>query len=70
MDLNATPPADNRDQEGTSSRAVPGDVPPAPRGAPLTPAPIDVEALDDDVIISSPRAFAEVCLSNFNAFPL
>ena len=59
MDLNATPPSDNRDQEGTSSRAVPGDVPPAPRGASLTPALIDVEALDDDVIISSPRAFAE-----------
>ncbi|XP_016497622.1 uncharacterized protein LOC107816416 [Nicotiana tabacum] len=59
VDLNATPPADNRDQEGTSSRAVPGDVPPAPRGASLTPALIDVEALDDDVIISSPRAFAE-----------
>lgn len=60
VDLNIAPPSDNRDQEGTSSRVVPGDVPPAQRGASSTSAPIDVEALDDDVIIiSSPRALAE-----------
>ncbi|CAN4115792.1 unnamed protein product [Withania somnifera] len=60
VNLNVAPPSDNRDQEGTSSRVVPGDAPPARRGASSTPAPIDVEALDDDVIIiSSPRALAE-----------
>ena len=64
VDLNVPPPSDNRDHEGTSSPVVPGDVPPAQRGASSTPAPIDVEALDDDVmIISSPRALAEVCSS-------
>ncbi|XP_060180295.1 uncharacterized protein LOC132610062 isoform X1 [Lycium barbarum] len=60
VDLNVPPPSDNRDQEGTSSRVVPGNVPTTQRGASSTPAPIDVEALDDDVIIiSSPRALAE-----------
>lgn len=60
VDLNVAPPSDNRDQEGTSSH-VPGDVPPVQRGSSSTPAPIDVEALDDDVIIiSSPRELAEV----------
>lgn len=60
VDLNIAPPSDNRDQEGTSSPVVLGDVPPTQRGASLPPAPIDVEALDDDVIIiSSPRALAE-----------
>ncbi|KAK4365597.1 hypothetical protein RND71_013477 [Anisodus tanguticus] len=44
LDLNVAPPSD---QEGTSSIVVP-------------PAPIDVEALDDDVmIISSPREIAQ-----------
>ncbi|KAH0638008.1 hypothetical protein KY289_037923 [Solanum tuberosum] len=65
VDLNVPPQSDNRDHEGTSSRVVPGDVPPAQRGASSTPAPIDVEALDDDVIIiSSPRALAEAKNSN------
>lgn len=61
VDLNIAPPSDIRDQEGTSSHVVPGDVSPAQSGVSLTPAPIDVESVDDDVIIiSSPRALAEV----------
>lgn len=60
VDLNIAPPSDIRDQEGTSSHVVPGDVSPAQSGVSLTPAPIDVESVDDDVIIiSSPRALAE-----------
>lgn len=55
VDLNAAPPSESRDQVGTSSHE--GVVAPAP------PAPIDVDAFDDDVIISSPRAFAQVCHS-------
>lgn len=64
VDLNVPPPSENhRDQEGTSARAgslqdgqagQQGGSPPPP------PPPIDLEAVDDDVIISSPRAFAEV----------
>ncbi|XP_055812994.1 uncharacterized protein LOC129882638 isoform X2 [Solanum dulcamara] len=65
VDLNVAPPSDIRDQEGPSSHVVPGVVPPVQRGASSTPAPIDVEALDDDVvIISSPRALAEAKNSN------
>lgn len=56
VDLNAAPPAENRDQEGVD--VVSGDTTHGLRGASLTPAAIDVEALDDDVLISSPRAFA------------
>ncbi|XP_009766790.1 uncharacterized protein LOC107827757 isoform X1 [Nicotiana tabacum] len=59
VDLNVAPPSENRDQEGTSVPVVFGDATHGQRGASLTPAAIDVEALDDDVIISSPRAFAE-----------
>ncbi|KAJ8535659.1 hypothetical protein K7X08_023379 [Anisodus acutangulus] len=58
VDLNAAPPGENRDQEGTSIHVVSGNTTHGQRGASLTPAAIDVEALDDDVIISSPRAFA------------
>lgn len=50
VDLNVLPPSESRDEVGSSA---PQGVPEAP------PAPIDVEAFDDDVIISSPRAFAE-----------
>lgn len=60
-DLNVAPPSENRDQEGTSVPVVSGDATHGQRGAFLTPAAIVIEALDDDVIISSPRAFAEVC---------
>ncbi|KAH0664797.1 hypothetical protein KY285_026003 [Solanum tuberosum] len=58
VDLNAAPPTENRDQEGDPIHVVPGDTPQGLRGASLTAGAIDVEALDDDVIISSPRAFA------------
>ncbi|KAL7154256.1 hypothetical protein ABFS83_04G222500 [Erythranthe nasuta] len=46
VDLNTVPPSQDSQafQQG---------------GATAMPPPIDVEALDDDVIISSPRAFAE-----------
>lgn len=59
VDLNVVPPSESRDQVGSS----------APQGvAEAPPAPIDVEAFDDDVIISSPRAFAEVCSSSWSYF--
>lgn len=57
VDLNAAPPGENRDQEGTSIHVESGAMTHGQRGASLTPATIDVEAPDDDVIISSPRAF-------------
>ncbi|KAM7521831.1 hypothetical protein LguiA_011733 [Lonicera macranthoides] len=63
VDLNVPPPSENhRDQEGTSARA--GSLQDGQAGeqggsAPPPPPPIDLEAVDDDVIISSPRAFAE-----------
>lgn len=64
VDLNVVPPNESQIQVGGS----------APRGvAEAPPAPIDLEAFDDDVIISSPRAFAEVCFSSwpyFLYFPL
>ncbi|KAM7271100.1 hypothetical protein ACFE04_030314 [Oxalis oulophora] len=47
LDLNAPPPESSRDHVGPSTQAAP------------PPTMIDVEALDDDVIESSPRAFAE-----------
>ncbi|EPS74392.1 hypothetical protein M569_00363, partial [Genlisea aurea] len=51
VDLN-DPPSGNHSQEGNSSRGRSQDK----RSA---PAPIDLETNDDDVVISSPRAFAE-----------
>lgn len=51
LDLNDTPPADTRDQEGPSVRTMP-----------IVPAAIDVEAIDDEVVESSASAFAEVGL--------
>ncbi|KAB2597242.1 E3 ubiquitin-protein ligase RNF4 [Pyrus ussuriensis x Pyrus communis] len=50
LDLNSAPPGDSREQEGTSTQS------------PIPPNTIDVEAIDDDVIESSPTAFAEACL--------
>ncbi|KAK6163713.1 hypothetical protein DH2020_000577 [Rehmannia glutinosa] len=58
VDLNAVPPCESRDPEGTSIRTRSQDRQAAQENATL-PSPIDVEAIDDDVIISSPRAFAE-----------
>ncbi|XP_060174852.1 uncharacterized protein LOC132605685 [Lycium barbarum] len=57
VDLNVAPAGENRDQEGTFIHVVSGDTTHGQRGTSSTPAAIDVEALDDDVIISSPRAF-------------
>lgn len=64
LDLNVPPPNENQEQAGgptvsvsqtsiTTAPTIPGSA---------LPAPIDVEELDDDVVISSPRAFEEVNL--------
>ncbi|XAR60951.1 Ubiquitin--protein ligase [Bertholletia excelsa] len=58
VDLNV-PPSDNRDQEGTSSQPSSQNVQVGHQGGDLPSAPIDVDAFDDDVVISSPRTFAE-----------
>ncbi|XP_057474866.1 uncharacterized protein LOC130762982 [Actinidia eriantha] len=55
----SVPPSENRNQVGTSGRANSRDVAPGQQGISVPPAPIDVEAFDDDVVISSPRAFTE-----------
>ncbi|KAF5746300.1 E3 ubiquitin-protein ligase RNF4 isoform X2 [Tripterygium wilfordii] len=57
LDLNVAP-SENRDHEGTSQiEAQPAQT---SQGQPiLPPATIDVDAIDDDVIESSPGAFAE-----------
>lgn len=62
LDLNSAPPGDNRDQEGTSTPADPQNNQATLQGQSAPPNMIDVEAIDDDVVESSPRAFAEVCL--------
>ncbi|XWS36586.1 hypothetical protein CRYUN_Cryun20dG0097400 [Craigia yunnanensis] len=57
LDLNV-PPCEIRELEGTSQQAGSEEV----TSQPVQPAPaatIDVEAIDDDVIESSARAFAE-----------
>lgn len=56
LDLNSAPPGENRNQEGTSTQVLPQVE---QRSQP--PLVIDLEAIDDDVVISSPRAIAEVC---------
>ncbi|OAY32829.1 E3 ubiquitin-protein ligase RNF4 [Manihot esculenta] len=58
LDLNVLP-SESRDQEGTSTQDVQHGEQASQQGQPLPPATIDVEAFDDDVIESSPRAFAE-----------
>ncbi|KAL6978808.1 hypothetical protein U1Q18_020476 [Sarracenia purpurea var. burkii] len=58
VDLNV-PPSENQDQEGNSANANSQDVNPVQQGGSVPPAPIDVEAFDDDVVISSASAFAE-----------
>ena len=62
LDLNS-PPSENR-EEGTSTQSghQEAQVGELPQAMSVQPAMIDVEAIDDDVIESSPRAFAEVCL--------
>ncbi|CAK9163440.1 unnamed protein product [Ilex paraguariensis] len=59
LDLNVLPPSEHRDQERTSVHGGPHDVQAGQQDINLLPAAIDLEVLDDDVIISSPRAFAE-----------
>ncbi|KAF5726579.1 E3 ubiquitin-protein ligase RNF4 isoform X2 [Tripterygium wilfordii] len=57
LDLNVAP-NENRDHEGTSSQI---EAQPAQTGQrqPIPPARIDVDAIDEDIIESSPGAFAE-----------
>jgi len=60
IDIN-TLPCENLDEVGTSSRGlVHPETELAQQGAPSQPITIDVDSLDDDVILCSPRAFAEV----------
>lgn len=59
VDLNA-PPCERQEHEGPSVRTRSQDRQEAQQRDATQPPAIDVEALDDDVIISSPRAFAEV----------
>ncbi|KAB1214499.1 hypothetical protein CJ030_MR5G010389 [Morella rubra] len=59
LDLNTAPPSENRDVEGTSTQVVHNEIQTGPRGRSAPPAMIDVEAIDDDVVESSPRAFAQ-----------
>ncbi|XP_052185970.1 uncharacterized protein LOC127797269 [Diospyros lotus] len=57
IDLNM-PPNQNQYPAGTSAHPNSENIQPQ-RGGSVPPAPIDVEAFDDDVLLSSPRAFAE-----------
>ncbi|PON36040.1 Cdk-activating kinase assembly factor [Parasponia andersonii] len=57
LDLNRAPPGDNRDQEGTSTQVRSHDTQSRQQGNSVPPTMIDVEAIDDDVVESSPRAF-------------
>lgn len=61
LDLNTAPPSDSRDLEGTSTQVEHNGI----QGRSALPAMIDVEAIDDDVVESSPRAFAQVCFFCF-----
>lgn len=63
-DLNV-PPIESRDQEGSSTESRSEQVQASRQVQSIPPAPIDVEAIDDDVIESSPRAFAEVPVLSF-----
>lgn len=68
LDLNRVPAGDNREQEGPSIQLEPQVVETQINNQQQQannqqqPPLIDVEAIDDDVIESSPRAFAEVYL--------
>ena len=62
LDLNCAPPSENREQAGPSTRPGPQEVQADEQPEPVQPATIDVEAIDDDVVESTPRAFAEVYL--------
>lgn len=51
---------ENREQEGPSIQLEPQEVQANQQQPVAQPTMIDVEAIDDDVVESSPRAFAEV----------
>ncbi|OVA03802.1 zinc finger protein [Macleaya cordata] len=57
LDLNDTPPGENRAAalDESNQQGGGGTLPPPPP----PPATIDLEATDDEVVISSPRSFAE-----------
>ncbi|GKU86025.1 hypothetical protein SLEP1_g612 [Rubroshorea leprosula] len=57
-DLNI-PPTESRDQGGSSTQNLFQEVQTSQPAQPVQLALIDVEAIDDDVIESSPRSFAE-----------
>ncbi|KAI4356367.1 hypothetical protein L6164_000396 [Bauhinia variegata] len=59
LDLNRVPPSENHEQEGTSNQMEPQVVQAGQQPHSEQPAFIDVEAIDDDVVESSPMAFAE-----------
>lgn len=63
LDLNRAPPGEIRDQEGTSTEVRTQNLQSRQQVNSTTPPMIDVEAIDDDVVESSPRAFAAVCLT-------
>ncbi|XP_058730195.1 uncharacterized protein LOC131602187 [Vicia villosa] len=59
LDLNRVPAGENREQEGPSTQLEPQVLETQANNQQQQPPLIDVEAIDDDVIESSPRAFAE-----------
>ncbi|KAK7404370.1 hypothetical protein VNO78_05215 [Psophocarpus tetragonolobus] len=59
LDLNSVPASENREQEGPSTHPAP-QVVNVEQQPQVTQLPmIDVEAIDDDVVECTPRAFAE-----------
>lgn len=62
LDLNRVPAGENREQEGPSTQSVPREVQVEQQQQATQPPMIDVEAIDDDVVECTPRAFAEVYL--------
>ncbi|CAK9159687.1 unnamed protein product [Ilex paraguariensis] len=59
VDLNAVPVSENADQEGTSAHGGSQNVQAGLQRSSVPSVAIDLEAFDDDVIISSSSAFAE-----------
>ncbi|XP_051134609.1 uncharacterized protein LOC127253858 [Andrographis paniculata] len=59
VDLNTVPQCENRDQEGPSYNTRSQDRQAAQGVTTTQPPPIDLEAIDDDVVLCSPRAFAQ-----------
>ncbi|TKY67708.1 E3 ubiquitin-protein ligase RNF4 [Spatholobus suberectus] len=61
LDLNRVPAGENREQEGPSNQPGPQEVQVERQPQVTQPQPpmIDVEAIDDDVVECTPRAFAE-----------